>query len=184
MSHFRRTALALALALQVSPGPAGGQQGGGQASREAYFGAMAEFFQMPRAEVAILAEWRIPTDEIPVVLFLARRAGISPEGVVALRESGRGWSELARRYGVDASHFHLPLPEGTDAGPLAGAYRRYQALPPAQWKELSLTDVDIVALVNLRVLSQTLRLPPQDVLGEAGTGSWADLYVRLMGGLL
>ena len=41
--------------------------------------------------------------DFETVPFLARRAGISPEALVALRGSGSGWVELARRYGVDES---------------------------------------------------------------------------------
>ncbi|GMV07859.1 MAG: hypothetical protein AMXMBFR53_41340 [Gemmatimonadota bacterium] len=154
----------------------------GAAAQEAYFGAVAEFFALPRSEVAILAEWPLPADEIPVVLFLARRAGISPEALVALRDSGRGWSELAGRYRVDASHFHVPLGDGTDARRLDAAYRQFRGLPPGRWGEVSLRDEDIVSLVNLRVLSQTLRRSPDEILAQAGAGPWADLYARLMGG--
>jgi hypothetical protein len=41
----------------------------------------------------------------------------------------------------------------------------------------------IVGLVNLRLLSQTLGKAPQEILlSAAGTGSWVDLYARLIGG--
>jgi len=162
--------------------PAGAAQGAG-ASHEAYFGAVAEFFELPRSEVAILGEWPLPADEIPVVLFVGRRAGISPEALVALRESGRGWAELARRYRLDASHFHVPLPDGAQAGRLSAAYGQFRSLPPARWGEVTLQDADIVALVNVRILSQTLQRSPEEVLAEAGSGSWAALYARLMEGL-
>lgn len=180
MRCIRRLGVAL-LALAASA-PAGAAQGV-EASHEAYFGAVAEFFQLPRSEVAILGEWRLPADEIPVVLFVGRRAGISPEALVALRESGRGWAELASRYRLDASHFHVPLPDGAQAGRLNAAYGQFRSLPPARWGEVTLQDADIVALVNIRILSQTLKRAPEVVLAEAGTGSWADLYARLMGGL-
>ena len=34
------------------------------------------------------------------MLFVARRGGVSAEAVAALRESGRSWTELARRFGA------------------------------------------------------------------------------------
>jgi len=101
---------------------------------------------------------------------------------VALRDAGRGWAELAGRYRLDASHFHVPLGEATDAQRLDPAYRQFRSLPAARWPEVTLRDEDIVALVNLRVLSQTLRRSPDEILGQAGSGSWAELYARLMGG--
>lgn len=149
-------------------------------AQEAYFGAVAEFFQLPRSEVGILGDWRLEVDEIPVVLFVARRAGISPEALVALRQSGRGWAELVVRYGLDASHFHVPLPDQAQAGVLAEAFARYRALPVDRWSEITLSDADIVGFVNVRLLAQTLGLPPEAVLREAGGGHWHEVYGRLI----
>jgi len=155
-------------------------QEGTTGAREAYFGAVAEFFKLPRSEVAILGDWRLGADEIPVVLFVARRAGVSPEAVVALRRSGRGWAELATRYRLDAAQFHVPLPDQAAAGVLESAFERYRALPADRWREVALSDTEIVGLVNLRVLAQTLRVAPEVILREAGGGSWQELYVRLI----
>ena len=153
-----------------------------QTAREAYFKAVAEYFDLPASEVSILSEWRLPADEIPVVLFLAGHAGVSPEAVVALRTSGRGWAELARRYRLDAAQFHVPLSASAPTGVLEGAYGSYRSLPATRWHEITLEDSDIVGLVNLRLLSETLRRAPDDVLaGAGGEGSWVDLYARLMG---
>lgn len=155
-------------------------QEGRSAAQEAYYGAVAEFFQLPRTEVGILGDWRLGGDEVPVVLFVARRAGVSPEALVALRRSGRGWAELVQRYRLDATQFHVPLPDQASAGILASAFQQYRALPAARWSEITLSDADIVALVNLRVLAQTLRLSPEAVLREARGGSWYELYARLI----
>ncbi|HSG09162.1 MAG TPA: hypothetical protein VLA36_12450 [Longimicrobiales bacterium] len=152
----------------------------GATAQEAYFGAVAEFFQLPRSEVGILGDWRLDVDEIPVVLFVARRAGISTEALVALRQSGRPWTDLVVRYGLDASHFHVPLPDQAQAGVLAEAFRRYRSLPANRWSEVALSDADIVALVNVRVLAQTLGLTPEAVLREARGGAWHEIYGRLI----
>lgn len=180
MGCIRRVGMVLVLVVASASG--GEAQGVSQATREAYFGAVAEFFELPRSEVSILGEWRLPADEIPVVLFLARRAGISPEALVALRGSGEAWAELVVRYRVDASHFHVPLPDGASPGRLGEAYRQYRSLPAERWREVTLGDGDIVGLVNVRVLSQTLKRAPEEVLAGAGSGSWAELYGRLVGG--
>lgn len=178
MRCIRRAGVALLMAALAAS--AGVAQEVDEPSTQAYLGAVAEFFELPRSEVSILAEWHLPLDEIPVVLFVARRVGISPEALVALRESGRGWGELTRRYRVDAAHFHVPLPASAEAGPLSAAYQQYRSLPTSRWGEISLGDGDIVGLVNLRLLAQTLNQPPERVLARADGGSWADLYARLI----
>jgi hypothetical protein len=149
---------------------------------EAYFRAVAEFFQLPRSEVSILSDWRLPAEEIPVVLFIARRAGVSAEALVALRRSGQGWQALSRRYRIDASHLYVPLPEGVSAGRLEEAYTRYRATPPSSWPSVTLGDREILDLVNLRLLAQVLHLAPETVLRQAGSGTWDTIYARLLGG--
>jgi hypothetical protein len=179
VGNIRRVAGAL-LVLVAGTSSAVAQEGAVTA-REAYFGAVAEFFQLPRTEVGILGDWRLGGDEIPVVLFMARRAGVSPEALVALRGAGRGWAELAQRYGLDAAQFHVPVPDDASAGVLSGAYQRYRTLPATRWSEVELTDSEIVGLVNLRVMAQTLRLSPEEVLRRMpGDGAWYELYARLI----
>jgi hypothetical protein len=145
-----------------------------------YYRAVARFFQVPEAEVVILAQWGLPADEIPVVLFLAQRAGVSAEALVALRESGRSWAGLARSYGIGASSLHVPLRDDPSEGALGATYERFRDTPVAQWSTIPLSDADIVALVNVRVLSSALGIPPDEVAQEAGSGSFVELYARLL----
>ena len=175
-----RATLGLLLAVLATATGARAQEEG--EVRRAYFRAVADFFQMPSGEVSILGEWRLPTEEVPVVLFVARRAGVSPEALVALRRSGRGWSELAGRYHLDAAQFYVPLSDEASAGPLQAAYDQYRSLPAARWSEVSLADRHIVDLVNLRLVSQTLRIAPARVLAQSvGAGSWEKVYRALIG---
>jgi hypothetical protein len=179
VSIVRRTA-AVVLTFSVTAAPGQAQQKGDQA-REAYFRAVADFFSLPPTEVSILAEWHLPADEIPVVLFVAHQAGVSAEALVALRSSGRSWAELSHRYQVDASHFYLPLPEGADPGVLRAAYTRFRDVPPARWSEVALSDADVVTLVNVRVLAQTLHVAPEAVLRAARSGrSFVDVYASML----
>jgi hypothetical protein len=143
-----------------------------------YYRAVGEHFRVPPAEILILSEWRLPAEEIPVVLWMAGRAGISPDAVVALRRAGRDWSEVASRYRLDASDFHLPL-EG-NPGSLGRAYDAYRTRSPAEWPSIALDDGEIVSLVNLRVLSEILRSPPAALLQTRDrSGSWVDAFSAL-----
>ena len=172
-----RTALLLVLSAAVCP-PASAQSGA--AAQADYFHAVAGFFSLPPSEIAILGEWDIPDDEIPVVLFMARRAGVSPEALVALRGSGRSWSSLAARYRVTAAALHVPIREEAPAGSLSRVYEQYRSLPVAEWGSIELTDDDFVGLVNVRVISQSLRMPAEHVIGRAGsTPSYVQLYATL-----
>ncbi|MBT8488530.1 MAG: hypothetical protein HKN72_04285 [Gemmatimonadetes bacterium] len=170
--------LAILTLLAILSGPVAAQDR--DIARQDYFRAVATFFNLPPNEIAILSDWQMPADEIPVVLFMARRAGVSPEALVALRDSGRGWSALADRYTVQSAAFHVPVADDAPTGRLEGAYRLFRSTPVGEWGTIELSDEDIVGLVNVRVISQSLRMPAERVLAEtAHTGSFLDLYVRL-----
>ncbi|MEQ1857694.1 MAG: hypothetical protein ABL963_14670 [Longimicrobiales bacterium] len=147
-------------------------------AERAYYRAVAGFFQVPESEIAILGHGgEVPAEEIPVVLFMARRGGVSSEAVVALRGSGRGWTELAQRFGVGAPALHVPLRDATGAGAMVPLYQKFAATPMEQWSSMRLEGPEIVALVNLRVLSQALGVEPDQVAGRTGTvASFVELY--------
>lgn len=170
--------LALLAVLALLAPPADAQEP--EAARRDYFRAVAGFFSLPASEIGILSDWQISAEEIPVVLFVARRAGISPEALVALRDSGQGWATLAERYRVQASAFHVPVRDDADTGSLESAYRLFRSTPVGEWGTLRLSDDDIVALVNVRVISQSLGLPAERVMAATDqAGSFVDLYARL-----
>ena len=136
---------------------------------------------MPESEVAILANWDLDAEEIPVVLFVARRAGVSAEALVALRESGYSWTDLSDRYGIGARALHVPVRDTSVTGRLGPLYASFRDTPVERWGDIRLSSEDIVALVNVRVLSQSLGLSPDEVMRRTGsTGSFVDLYVQLI----
>ena len=167
--------LALPTALQ------GQRPGAGGPDQAEFLRAVAEHFGTPQQEVAVLAQWRLDMAEIPVVLFVADRAGVSPDVVISQRRRGEGWMAIAHGYSVHAGDFHIPI-DG-DAGILAGAYERFGARAASEWQEVTLSDVEVVALVNVRFLSRHLELRPDEVVGElGGSEGVVAVFVRLKGG--
>ena len=151
------------------------------AAERAYLRAVARYFEVPESEVAILAHWDLPADEIPVALFIARRAGVSAEALVALRESGRTWTSLSASYNVGATTMHVQLRDQGSAGVLSRVYESYRQTPVAEWSSIRLDDREIVALINVRVLAESLRLAPDDVARHTGSSvSFVDLYAQLL----
>lgn len=152
----------------------------GQAVREAYLRTVAEFFRLPLEEVVLIADGGLPPDEVPVLLFLAQRAGVSPDALAGLRGGGRSWMDVAARYGLGAQIFHVALPEDQPMGLLGRAMALYRTTPARDWPGLRLEDEEIVGLVNLRVLSQQVQVAPLQVLRcRESAGSFVACYPRL-----
>lgn len=184
MSVRRRTVdatlgLFVTVVLLLSPARGAGQAVE-SAARQAWFQAVADHFDVSIREVEILAESRMSDDELPLVLLLARRAGVSTDALVAFHRGGRGWSEIAARYGMGAAAFHVPLAESAPAGPLEEVYERYRAVPPSQWNQIELGDEELVQLADLAFVTEYLRVSAGDVLEEVVRGgSFQAAYVAL-----
>lgn len=168
--------LLLALASGVSAQVSGGALDG-------YFRAAGEHFGVAAAEVQILAEWDLLPEEVPVVLFMAQRGGISADAVAALRGSGRPWADLGSRYGVHAGLLHVDLPDDAELGPLARAYGEYRSRPSSGWSGIRLEDREVVILVNVRFLAAAVNRPAAEVLAAvARAGSAPAAYEMLVRG--
>lgn len=150
------------------------------AARQAYFEAVATYFRVAPSEVTILADWDIAADEIPPILFIAGHAGVSPEALVALRRSGVGLSDLIERYRIGASALHVPVRDQAPTGALVAAYERYRATPVGDWPSIRLSDRDVIALVNVRVIAQSLGLAAEEVIRRTdAASSYVELFAQL-----
>lgn len=172
---MRRAVLMLLACVAVTP-----EASAQDAAHSDYFRSVARYFSLPAGEVNILAEWAIEPDEVPVVLFVARRSGVSPEAVVALRDSGLGWGQLMVRFRVSPSALHVPIRDDAPAGLLTRAYGDFRTTPVGEWNAIRLEDHEVVGLVNVRVISQVLRLSAERVAAASGDDtSWVALHARL-----
>jgi len=178
MIGHSRAALVLAIAAASFAAPAVAQV---PEAERGYFRAVARYFRMPEQEVEILGSWDVPADEVPVLLFVANRAGVSAEALVAMREAGRSWTELAGRFRIGAPVLHVPLDGPQSAGRLAALYTRYQETAVERWGEIPLASDEIVALVNIRVLAESMGIRAEEVSRRTeGSRTFVEIYWQLV----
>jgi len=143
------------------PSPAEGQRRGPDAAAiDAYYRTVGRAFSVSLDELGILAEWQLPPEEITVVLFLACPPTSSTP-------SAR-WTTIAQRYGVGAGVFCISFPPETSFGPLESTYQSFSDTPRTSWNALAVDDRDLVALVNIRILSNELGVDAAEVLCRVG----------------
>ena len=122
----------------------------------------------------------LTSDEVPVALFLARNTGMSSDALIGLRRSGRSWIDVAIRVGSGARIFHISLPSGESLGLLARAYDLFKSHPVGEWDGIQLEDPEIIALVNVRFLSEQVGVPPIRVIrSREEAGSFTAGYALL-----
>jgi hypothetical protein len=171
-------ALVLVAALFSFPAPAASQD----AATRTYLLRAGCHFDAPAGEVEVLARWSVPPEEITVALFIARRAGVSPEVVLSLRRGRTSWADLAGRYGLGGGTFHVALAGAAPGDRLARAYGEFENRAPREWDSVQLTDGEIVDLVNLRFLTESLGIPAARALDAlASAGSWVGAFASVGG---
>jgi hypothetical protein len=169
MARFPTTRLlAAAVFVLALPTPLEAQRGGGGSDEAEFLRTVAEHFDTPGSEVRVLSRWGLSPTEIPVVLRLAKRAGVSPDVLVAQRRRGDDWMPIAKGYSLHAGDFHVPI-DGP-AGFLGAAYERFGARAASRWRDITLSDDEVVGLVNVRFLSRALEVRPARVIEAMGGG--------------
>jgi hypothetical protein len=125
--------------------------------------AVANYYQVPEREVIVIRERRIPDDEIPVALFIARHAGVPWGRVVDMRLRGDSWWDISVRLGVSPEVYYVPV--AVVSGPPYGrALGHYKKKHRKEWRTIVLTDADVVNLVELRFLSEHYRVAPERII--------------------
>ena len=142
--------------------------------------AVANYYRVPEREVIVIRERRIPDHEIPVALFIARHAGVTPSRIVDLRLRGDSWWDISVRFGLGAEVFYVPV--AVTPGPPYGRAYGYYKKPRRQWNTIVLTDDDIVNLVELRFLSEYYGVPPERVIEVRGRhGDFVAVHAEVSG---
>lgn len=133
--------------------------------------SVSEYYRAPEREVVYVRERGIADEELPVVYFIARRAGVSPSAIVDLRRGGWGWWRIADHYRLDPEDFYIPcsgIPRGSHYWK---AYDNYDRYPRDQWNRFSLTDQDVIDFVNLRLIAERYDVDPITIILSRQRGS-------------
>jgi hypothetical protein len=129
--------------------------------------AVANYYHVPEREVIVIRERRIPDDEIPVALFIARHAGVPWARVVDMRLRGDSWWNISVRLGVSPDVYYVPV--AVVSGPPYGrALGHYKKKHRKEWRTIVLTDADVVNLVELRFLSEHYGIAPERIIELRG----------------
>ena len=120
---------------------------------KSFYLAVGDYYKVPEREVVLIRKRRMPDDEIPVVFFIARSAGVSPATIIELRLGGKSWMDITFHFGLTAGIYYVEVQE-VKGPPYGKAYGYFKKTPRKQWKKIVLADDDVVNLVNLKFVSE------------------------------
>jgi len=134
-----------------------------------FYLAIGDHYRAPEKEVIIVKEKGIPDDDLPVVFFLAKRAGVSPGVIIDLHLGGKSWMDITFHYGLTAEIYYLEVKK-VKGPPYGKAYGHFKNKPKKDWKTIKLVDADIVNFVNLRFLSEHYGYSPDEIIKMRSKG--------------
>jgi hypothetical protein len=137
-----------------------------------FYVAVGDHYRVsPRAVVDLRTRYRLLDEELPVVLFLAARAQVSPQAVIDLRLGKMSWLDIALHFRLSPEIFFVHVGQeriGPPYGNAYGYYRKYGRT--GDWRKLSLRDREVIDLVNLRFLSEYHGVAPDVIIAQRGRG--------------
>lgn len=129
-----------------------------------FFLAIRDYYRISQREVMIIRERGISPYEVPVVLFVAKRAHVAPDLIIDLRLLDNPWLHTTLRFGLGPEIFYVPVSGEVRDSPYSRAYGYYKHKPKEKWKTILLSDDDIINLVNLKLMSEYYRYPPEKII--------------------
>ena len=164
--------LALFAAILVAPQTQAGVEVGLSADQDgikSFHLAIGEHYGVKEKEVIVVRERRIPEEDLPVVFFLAKHAGVTSSVIVKLRLKGNSWTQIAAQFGLSAELFYVKF-NGNPGPPYGKAWGHYKKHKRADWHKVKLVDADIINLVNLKFAVAHYGYTPNDVVKMRAKG--------------
>jgi hypothetical protein len=122
---------------------------------------MEGYFRVSEDQVKLCEEANVSDEEIPVVFFIAQRAGVDPQAVLALHAEGLAWMQVAYHFELNPRMFFTSLSANSPAhSPYEKSYGYYKS----HAGRVSLSDADMVNWVDLKFLSEHYGYDPQEIV--------------------
>jgi hypothetical protein len=136
---------------------------------KSFYLAIGDYFGAKEKEIAMIRRMNVSDEELPVVYFLARRAGVSPNAIIRMRLDGKSWMDISLHFGLSAEVFYVPVKKR--AGPPYGkAYGHFKNKKRGEWASIRLSDSEIINFVNLRFISDHYGYSPDEIIAMRERG--------------
>lgn len=140
-----------------------------------YFLAVQRYNSVPDKDFVIIRKQAIPEEQMPVVMFISSKAKVAPIVIMNMRRQGKIWAAIAMAFGIGPEDFYVPV-DGPVYGNTYGRLYSYYNRPMRTWRDIRLSDDDVVNFVNLRFMCDHYGYRPDEVIRMRDSGrSFVDI---------
>jgi hypothetical protein len=140
-----------------------------------------EHYAVPEpTAVAVVNRCPRPQDDYPVVMFVARLSGRSPDAILAMRLHGAPWVDVFARAQVspDVLFVGMDRDPGPPYGHAWGYWKKHGGSGDAR---TALSDEQIADLAKLQIVSGYYHVSPYSVISERQRGTTIERYAVVHG---
>jgi hypothetical protein len=141
---------------QVYTGIKVGKSGG----LNGYHLSMGNYFNVPEKEILRCGRRHVLEEELPVVFFLAQKAGKTPGTIVNLHNRGMSWMRIAQHFNLGPRAFYVSAGGEVKKSPYQKVYEYYQG----NRSHIQLSDADVVNMVNLKFMANHYGHDPLEII--------------------
>jgi hypothetical protein len=141
---------------QVYTGTKVGKYGG----LNGYHLSMGNYFNVSEKEILRCGRRHVLEEELPVVFFLAQKAGKSSGTIVNLHDRGMSWMRMAQHFNLGPRIFYVSAGGEVKKSPYQKIYEYYLG----NRSRIQLSDADVVNMVNLKFISDHYGHDPQEII--------------------
>jgi hypothetical protein len=135
-----------------------------------YHLAVSNYFEVPLEDVTQTMDRGIPVEELPVVFAIAGKADVPSASVVDSRLKDNSWAGIAAAHNMTAADFYVGVSNGRHGARYSRIIAKFTSLPRSQFDQATLTDSDIIALVNLKFLYKHYNYSQHLIMTWSGEG--------------
>lgn len=150
-----------------------------QPTSEDFAVAVGDYFGISKAKILETAG-QVTAEELSVVCYVAERSKMKVSDVVNLRKNSEDWAQVIAECGLTSADMFVWGIGGASSKTYSPIVERYKSRASKTWNEISLSDNEIVDLVNLRFVLGHFGTTPQDVMSARdATSDWKKVYANV-----
>lgn len=118
-----------------------------------YHRALAKYFEISDELIGEMAKMELPSEEMPIILYLAAKAKKPPLEIANQRAEGDNWMKITGDIGLSAEAYYMLIAGQIKSTTYKPIFATFNDTPKGKWKDIQFSDEDVLNIVNLRFIS-------------------------------
>lgn len=135
-----------------------------------YHKALVKYFEISDELMGEMVKMELPSQEMPIILYLAAKAKKPPLEIANQRAAGDDWMKITGDIGLNAEAYYMLIADEIKSTTYKPIFAKFNDTPKGKWKDIQFTDEDVLNIVNLRFISSLHDFSVFDIMSMRDKG--------------